>query len=79
MIPVVISSVVGDRLKLRGPIILFNSICLIIGFPMLGFTAQPAVRYVGVCVATGAYVSNWVRSETSKHDTPTHKSHRLVS
>lgn len=60
VIPVVLSSIVGDKLKLRGPIIVFNSICLIVGFSMLGFTNQPAVRYVGVCLATGAYISNWV-------------------
>lgn len=61
VVPVVLSSIVGDKLKLRGPIIVFNSICLIVGFSMLGFTNQPAVRYVGVCLATGAYISNWVR------------------
>ncbi|CZT17252.1 related to putative tartrate transporter [Ramularia collo-cygni] len=59
IIPVVISSIVGDRLRLRGPIIVFNSICLIVGFSMLGFAQQPAARYVGVCMATGAYISNW--------------------
>lgn len=26
---------------------------------MLGFSNQVAVRYVGVYLATGAYVSNW--------------------
>jgi len=26
---------------------------------MLGFTGQVTVRYIGVYLATGAYVSNW--------------------
>lgn len=68
VVPVVLSSIVGDRFKLRGPIILFNSVCLIAGFSMLGFTEQPAVRYVGVCLATGAYVSNWVRHQSFQLD-----------
>lgn len=59
IIPVLITSYVSDRYAIRGPMIVFNSICLIAGFSMLGFTTQPAVRYVGTCLATGAYVSNW--------------------
>ena len=59
ILPVIISSIVADRLKLRGPIIAFNSVCLIVGFAMLGFARQPAVRYIGIFLATGAYVSNW--------------------
>ena len=45
--------------RIRGPVITFNSMCLIVGFVMLGFADQVAVRYVGVFLATGAYVSNW--------------------
>lgn len=26
---------------------------------MLGFPSQVAVRYIGVYLATGAYISNW--------------------
>ena len=59
VIPVIISSVIGDRFRIRGPIITFNSICLIVGFCMLGFTDQVTVRYIGTYLATGAYVSNW--------------------
>ena len=44
---------------MRGPVIIFNSICLIMGFCMLGFTDQVTVRYIGTYLATGAYVSNW--------------------
>ncbi|KAK4990796.1 hypothetical protein LTR66_006716 [Elasticomyces elasticus] len=59
VIPVILSSVVGDKYSLRGPVIVFNSVCLIIGFCMLGFTSQVTVRYIGTYLATGAYVSNW--------------------
>lgn len=59
VIPVILSSIVGDRYRLRGPVITFNCLCLIVGFCMLGFTDQVDVRYIGTYLATGAYVSNW--------------------
>lgn len=59
VIPVIISSVVGDRYQLRGLVITFNCFCTIAGFGMLGFASQVTVRYVGTYLATGAYVSNW--------------------
>lgn len=59
VIPVVLTSVISDRFSIRGPIITFNCICLIVGFCMLGFSSQVTVRYVGTYLATGAYVSNW--------------------
>lgn len=59
VIPGILSSWVGDRLQVRGPIITFNSLCLIAGFGMLGFADQVTVRYVGTYLATGAYVANW--------------------
>lgn len=59
VIPVIISSRIGDKYRLRGPVITFNSLCLIAGFIMLGFADQVTVRYIGVYLATGAYVSNW--------------------
>ena len=58
-IPALLSSRVGDKYRLRGPVITFNSLCLIAGFVMLGFADQVSVRYVGTFLATGAYVSNW--------------------
>ncbi|KAI1851310.1 hypothetical protein JX266_003385 [Neoarthrinium moseri] len=64
VVPVIISSVIGDKLRLRGPVIVFNSICLIVGFCMLGFTEQVTVRYVGTFLATGAYISNWAALST---------------
>jgi MFS family permease len=59
VIPVVISSIISDRYGIRGPIITFNCLCLIVGFCMLGFSDVVAVRYIGTFLATGAYVSNW--------------------
>lgn len=59
VIPVIISSRIGDKYRLRGPVITFNSLCLIAGFIMLGFANQVTVRYVGTYLATGAYISNW--------------------
>ena len=49
VIPVLISSWVGDKYRLRGPVITFNSLCLIAGFGMLGFADQVTVRYIGTC------------------------------
>ncbi|KAK9425479.1 putative MFS transporter [Seiridium unicorne] len=59
VIPVLASSIFGDKLHLRGPVIVFNCICLITGFSMLGFTEQVTVRYIGTFLASGAYISNW--------------------
>jgi len=59
VIPVIISSIVGDKYQLRGLVITFNCICTVVGFSMLGFASQVTVRYVGTYLATGAYVSNW--------------------
>ena len=59
VIPVLLTSYIGDKYGIRGPIIILNALCLIIGFSMLGFLEQSAARYTGIFVATGAYISNW--------------------
>ncbi|KAJ5327154.1 Major facilitator superfamily domain [Penicillium brevicompactum] len=61
VIPVILTSFIGDRYGVRGPLITFNALMLIVGFLMFGLPAssQVAVRYVGTFLATGAYVSNW--------------------
>ncbi|KAJ4393178.1 hypothetical protein N0V93_002385 [Gnomoniopsis smithogilvyi] len=59
VIPVIITSILADRFSLRGPVIIFNALCLIAGMAMLGFPTNVGVRYTGVLFATGAYVSNW--------------------
>lgn len=50
---------INTEYRIRGPVVSFNSLCLIMGFTMLGFTNQVTVRYIGIYLATGAYVSNW--------------------
>ncbi|KAI0015038.1 putative MFS transporter [Xylariomycetidae sp. FL0641] len=64
VVPVLLSSYVGDRYGRRGPVIVFNCLCLVAGFGMLGFARQVTVRYVGTFLATGAYVSNWAALST---------------
>ncbi|EHY59558.1 hypothetical protein HRR83_001165 [Exophiala dermatitidis] len=59
VIPVLLSSLIGDNYRIRAPIIIFNCVTLIVGFCMLGFPSQVTVRYIGTFLATGAYVSNW--------------------
>ncbi|KAJ5162779.1 Major facilitator superfamily domain general substrate transporter [Penicillium coprophilum] len=39
---------VGDKYRVRAPIIIFNSLLAIIGLPMMGFAKSDAVRYAGV-------------------------------
>ena len=64
VIPAILSSYIGDKLQLRGPVIVFNCITLIVGFAMLGFTDQVTVRLIGTYLATGAYVANWAAMAT---------------
>lgn len=59
IIPVLLTSLLSDHLRLRAPIIAFNSVCIIIGFCMFGFTSNTPARYIGTFLATGAYISNW--------------------
>ncbi|KIW65040.1 hypothetical protein PV04_07327 [Phialophora macrospora] len=59
VVPVLLSSYIGDKYRIRAPIIVFNATCLIVGFCMLGFPTQVTVRYIGTFLATGAYISNW--------------------
>ncbi|OJJ46264.1 hypothetical protein ASPZODRAFT_2082285 [Penicilliopsis zonata CBS 506.65] len=61
VLPVLLTSFIGDTYRIRGPLIIFNALVLIAGFLMFGLPAstQVTVRYIGVFLATGAYVSNW--------------------
>ncbi|KAA8632199.1 hypothetical protein SMACR_01485 [Sordaria macrospora] len=59
VVPVIVSSVVADRFRIRGPIITFNALCMITGFAILGFADNSGARYFGVFLSTGAYVANW--------------------
>ncbi|KAK1139088.1 hypothetical protein N8T08_001274 [Aspergillus melleus] len=61
VVPVLFTSFIGDTYRKRGPLIVFNALCLVAGFLMFGLPAstQVTVRYIGTFLATGAYVSNW--------------------
>lgn len=59
VIPVMVSSFVSDKYQLRGPTIVFNCLCVIVGFCMLGFSSQNSVRYAGTFLGTGGYIGNW--------------------
>ncbi|KAK3694446.1 major facilitator superfamily domain-containing protein [Podospora appendiculata] len=59
VVPVIVSSWLADRLRVRAPVIAFNAICMIVGFTLLGFANNAGARYVGVFLSTGAYVANW--------------------
>jgi sugar phosphate permease len=59
VVPVLLSSWYADVLRLRGPFVVFNALCLITGFAVLGFAGNSGARYFGVFLATGAYVGNW--------------------
>jgi sugar phosphate permease len=59
VVPALLSSFIGDKYSIRGPVIIFNSISLIVGFCMIGFVDQSTVRYIGTFLTTGAYIANW--------------------
>jgi len=43
-----ITAWIGDKWRIRGPLIIFNSIICIIGLPIIGYSKILAVRYFGV-------------------------------
>ncbi|KAE9991860.1 hypothetical protein EG327_010738 [Venturia inaequalis] len=59
VVPALLSSFIGDKYSIRGPVIVFNSLTLITGFCMIGFVNAATVRYIGTFLATGAYIANW--------------------
>ena len=59
VVPLLVSSWIADRFRLRAPIIVFNALCIITGFAVLGFASNSGARYFGIFLATGAYVGNW--------------------
>ncbi|KAK3321595.1 general substrate transporter [Apodospora peruviana] len=52
------TSWVGDKYHIRGPIILFNMLLVIIGLPIMGFHPNAAVRYFGVFLTAAGANSN---------------------
>jgi len=49
---------IGDKYKIRSPIIIFNMIICLIGLPIMGFHKDPAVQYFGVFLTTAGANSN---------------------
>ncbi|KAK3486664.1 major facilitator superfamily domain-containing protein [Neurospora hispaniola] len=49
---------VGDRFRIRGPIVAFNALLAVIGVPIMGFAASAKVRYFGVFLVTAGANSN---------------------
>ncbi|KAL2163455.1 hypothetical protein VTH06DRAFT_5513 [Thermothelomyces fergusii] len=48
----------GDRYRLRGPVLVFNSLLCVVGLPLMGFHARAAVRYFGVFLVTAGANAN---------------------
>ncbi|KFA69198.1 hypothetical protein S40285_00083 [Stachybotrys chlorohalonatus IBT 40285] len=48
----------GDKYKVRGPIIICNMVLCLIGLPIMGWHANPYVRYVGVFFLTAGANGN---------------------
>ncbi|KAJ6087996.1 MFS general substrate transporter [Penicillium canescens] len=57
-IMMVVTSWIGDRYHIRGPILIFNALVTIIGLPLLGFTKGNAPRMVGAFLTTMGCNSN---------------------
>ena len=53
-----ITGYLGDKYKLRGPVICFNMLLCLIGLPIMGFHKKAAVRYFGVFLTTAGANSN---------------------
>lgn len=52
------TSWLGDKYRLRGPVVMFNMLLVIIGVPIMGFHKNAAVRYFGVFLTTAGANSN---------------------
>jgi hypothetical protein len=67
---------VGDKYRMRGPILIFNALLAIIGLPMMGFAKGDATRYAGVFLTVAgananipacmAYQANNVRGQWTR-------------
>ncbi|KAI9155104.1 phthalate transporter [Paramyrothecium foliicola] len=49
---------VGDKYRMRGPIIIFNMTLCVIGLPIMGWASSTGVRYFGVFLVTAGANSN---------------------
>ncbi|KAL2803131.1 major facilitator superfamily domain-containing protein [Aspergillus granulosus] len=49
---------VGDKYRMRAPVLIFNSLITLIGLPVMGFASNSAVRYFGVFLTTAGANAN---------------------
>ncbi|KAL3472701.1 major facilitator superfamily domain-containing protein [Aspergillus californicus] len=49
---------ISDRLRLRGPILIFNGLMQIVGFVLVGWAHQPGVRYFGTYLGLAGTAGN---------------------
>lgn len=49
---------IGDKYRVRGPIIVFNMLLCVIGLPIMGFAKNAGARYFGVFLTTAGANSN---------------------
>lgn len=49
---------VGDRYRMRGPLIVFNMVMCLVGLPIVGFHPNAGVRYFGIFLMTAGANSN---------------------
>ncbi|KAL3454967.1 major facilitator superfamily domain-containing protein [Aspergillus heterothallicus] len=49
---------VGDRYRMRAPVLIFNSLITLIGLPVMGFASNSGVRYFGVFLTTAGANAN---------------------
>ncbi|KAF9889375.1 hypothetical protein FE257_007485 [Aspergillus nanangensis] len=49
---------IGDHYRVRGPILVLNSLVAIIGLPIMGFAASPGVRFFGVFLTVAGANAN---------------------
>lgn len=49
---------VGDKYRMRAPILIFNALLCIIGLPMMGFAKGNATRYAGVFLSVAGANAN---------------------
>lgn len=68
---------VGDRFRVRGVIIVVNSLIGLIGLPIMAFPPNPSVRYFGVFLAVGGTNSNI--PATMAYQVKTNQSWNLLS
>jgi MFS family permease len=48
----------GDKYKIRGPIIIFNMLLCVAGLPLIGWTKIASVRYFGLFLVTAGANAN---------------------